>query len=230
MDFEINRIRTLFRQGKQILHEEGFLSLFKRLLFTYETVYIYENNLHGHSIACKLNNQTLRIIDCLEDFNKLLADGFNFSSCEMSIQQCRERLSRGAILFCAFVGKELAHGSWVGIDRGTLGDFYTFPMDYGHTACIGGTMTAPKFRRKGINVYVHSEMFRYIREKGLSKVVFEVHKDNIAAQSSQAKLGSYIWGTGHHLRLLLLLNFRWLTPNRGSVHTKIATIKEETDI
>ena len=219
MNFEISRIRTLFRQGKQILHDEGFLSLFKRLLFSYETVYIYENALHGPIIACKVNNLTLRIIDCLEDFDKLLADGFDFSSYEMSIQQCKERLSRGAILFCVFVGKELAHGSWVGMSRRSHGDFYTFPMDYGHTACIGGTMTTPKYRRKGINVYVYSEMFRYIREKGLSKAVLEVHKDNIVAQNSQAKLGTYVLGTGHRLRLLTLFHFRWLTPNQGYVHS-----------
>lgn len=218
MNFEISRIRTLFRQGKQILHDEGFLSLFKRSLFTYGTVYIYENTLHGPSIACKVNNLTLRIIDCLEDFDKLLADGFDFSSYEMSIQQCKERLGRGAILFSAFVGKELAHGSWVGMSRRSHGDFYTFPMDYGHTACIGGTMTTPKYRRKGINVYVYSEMFRYIREKGLSKAVFQIHKDNIASRSSQAKLGSYVWGTGHHLRLLTLFNFKWLVPIVKSTH------------
>lgn len=214
MNFWINRIRTLFRRGKQILHEEGFLSLFKRLSFTYKTVYIYENTLHGPSIACKVTNLTLRIIGCPEDFDKLLAASFDFSSYEMSIQQCKERLSRGAIFFCAFVGKELAHGSWVGTGRRSHGDFYTFPIDYGHKACIGGTMTTPKYRRRGINVYVYSEMFQYIREKGLSKAVLEVRKDNIAAQSSQAKLSSYVWGTGHRLSLLLLFNFRWLTPIR----------------
>ena len=219
MNFKINRIRELFRRGKQILHNECFLSLFKWLSFTYETVYIYENTLHGSSIACKVDNLRLRLITYPEELDQLLAKGFNFSPYEMSIQQCKERLSRGAIFFCAFVGKELAHGSWIGMSRRSHGDFYAFPMDYGHTACIGGTMTVPKYRRKGINVYVYSEIFRYIREKGLSKAVLEIHKDTIAAQSSQAKLGSYVWGTGHHLRLLLLFNFRWLTPIMGSVHT-----------
>lgn len=224
MNFELNRIGALFKRGKQILHEEGFLSLFKRF-FIYETYHLYENNLDGLNFPCRVDNLILRVTTRLEEFDQLLADGFNFSSYEMGIQQCRERLGRGAILFCAFVGKELAHGSWIGMDRGTHDDFYAFPMNYGHTACIGGTMTVPKYRRKSINAYVHSEMFRYIREKGLSKAVLEVHKNNIAAQNSQAKLGSCIWGTGHHLRLLLLLNFRWLTPNRGFVHTKIAYYK-----
>ena len=228
MNFELNRIKALFKREKQILHEEGFLSLFKRF-FIYETWYLYKNNLDDLNCPCRVDNLTLRVITRPDEFDQLLADGFDFSPYGMSIQRSRERLSRGAILFCAFFGKELAHGSWIGMDRGTHDDFYAFPMNYGHTACIGGTMTVPKYRRKSINVYVHSEMFRYIREKGLSKAVLEVHKNNIAAQNSQAKLGSYIWGTGHHLRLVLLLNFRWFNPNRGFVHTKIATIKEETD-
>ena len=217
INFEANKIKDIVRRGKQILREEGFLPLLKRL-FTYKTVYIYENTLHGPSIACKVNNLALKIITCSEELVRLLSEGFDFSLYPMSIQQCKERLNRGAILFCAFISKELAHGSWVAMNRRAYRDFYSFTINRRHTACIGGTITVPKYQRKGINVYVHSEIFRYLRKKGASKAMLEIHNDNIAAQNSQRKLGSYVWGEGHHLRLFYLLNFRWVTPIRGFTH------------
>lgn len=211
--FEIKGIKTLFRRGKQILHEEGFPSLFKRLSsFVHCPYFIYENILCIYpNITCKVDNLVLKVITITEEIDRLLAEGSNFSSYEISIQQCKERLGRGAIFFCAFVNNEIAHGSWIGMSRKAADDFFHFPVDYRQTACIGGTMTIPKFRRKNINLYVHSKMYQYIRKKGLSKAVLEIHKDNIAARNSQAKLGSYIIGEGCQIRLLLsLLNFRWI--------------------
>lgn len=209
--FEIGRIKRVFRRGGEILHEEGFLSLFKRF-FMHETYYLYENRLDGLTFPYKVANLMLRVITQPEEFDEVLAEGFDFSSYElMSSQQCKERLARRAILFCAFVGKEIVHGSWVGVDKRCHEDFYSFPMNYGCPACIGGTMTSPKYRRKGIYTYVHSEIFRYLREKGLSKAVLQIGKDNTAPQKAQSKLGSHIVGKGHSLKLLLLFNFRWTT-------------------
>lgn len=213
-----DRIRAFFWKGKLIFHQQGFLSYFKymaaffaRLLFVYGSCYIYENRLDGLSIAPKLDNLTLRLISISEEFQQLLAEGFDFSSYP-DIQLCRKRLSRGAIAFFAFVGKELVHATWVATSRKAKGDFHPYPVEYGHTACVGATMTTPKYRRKGINVYVHSEIFRYLREKGLSKAVIAINKDNIAAQNSQAKLGSNRWGNGYYIRLLYFPNFMWTKP------------------
>ena len=203
-------IKGLFNKGKRVFYEEDFLFLIKRSLFAYSTIDLWENNLDSHSVTCKVNNLRLKIITELEEFDELLSDGFDLSWYEMSIQQCRERLSKGTILFLALVGKEVSHVSWVGTTKRTHGDFYSFPIDYEHEAGIGGTMTNPKYRRKGIYTWVYSKIFQYLREKGYLRAVFEVHKDNISAQKAQAKLNSTIWGEGHYLRLLFLVNFRWI--------------------
>ena len=213
-----DRIRAFLREGKRTFHQQGFIPFFKyigaffaRLLFIYGTCYIYENRLDGPSIAHKLDNLTLRLISTSEEFHQLLAEGFDFSS-DPDIQLYRKRLNRGAVAFCAFVDKELAHATWAATSRRAKGDFHPYPVEHGHTACVGATSTAPKYRRKGINVYVHSEIFRYIREKGLSKAVIAINKDNIAAQNSQAKLGSTRWGEGYYIRLLYFPNFMWTKP------------------
>lgn len=211
-------IKGLFNKGKRVFYEEGFLSLIKRSLFAYSTIDLWENNLDSHSITCKVDNLRLKIITELEEFDELLSDGFDLSWYEMSIQQCRERLSKKPILFLTLVGREIAHISWVGTTKRTHDDFYSSPIDYKHEASIGGTMTAPKHRGKGIYTGVYSRMFQYIKEKGYSRALFEIHKDNVVAHKAQAKLGSYVLGTGHRLRLLLLFNFKWLVPIVESTH------------
>lgn len=198
--------------GRQILHDKGFPSLVKWLLFAHATVCLWENTLGGPNIPCKLDNLRLRIISRVEDFNELLTGGFDLLWYEISVQECKERLGKGATLFCALVDRDVAHVSWSGTTRKSYSDFYSFPIDYGYEASIGGTMTAPKYRGKGIYTYVYSQIFQYLREKGYSKCVFETQKDNIAIHKAQAKLGSSIWGEGQHLRLLLLLNFRRVRP------------------
>ena len=128
MNFKINGICALFNRGKQILHEAGFLFLLKRF-FSYDVWYLYENNLDNLNFPCGVDNLILKVITRPEEFDQLLADDFNFSLYMMCIQQCRERLDRGAILFCAFVGKELTHGSWIGMNKGTHDDFYDVALE-----------------------------------------------------------------------------------------------------
>lgn len=215
MNFEISRIGESLRAAKRILHEEGFLSLFKQLFFTYRACFLYENTLDGSVFACKADNLTLKLISDPGELEQLLLKGFTFLSYPMSIEQCKQRLNKGAMLFCAFVGKELAHGSWVATSRKAGSDFHSLPIGGDeHTAYIGGTVTIPKYRRKGINVYIHSEIFRYLKEKGLSRAVIAIDKGNIAAQNSQNKLGSNICGRGYYVRLLIL-TLKRLRPNRG---------------
>ena len=215
MNFKITVIKELFKNGKRILQEEGFSSLLKKSLFSYSVVDLRGNNLNGPIIACEVDNLTLKIITELEEFDELLtiiSNGFGLSWYEMSIQQCRERLSRGAILFLALVGKETSHISWVGTTKRTHGEFYfSSPIDYEHEASIGGTMTFPKYRGKGIYTWVYSQIFQYLRDKGYSRAVFEVDKTNVAVQKAQVKLGSYVWGEMYDLRFLLF-KFRWVKP------------------
>lgn len=222
MNFEIPRIRELFRIAKLILHREGTLSLFKALFkqlsFTYKPYVLYKNTLDGPIIPCKVDNLTLKSISDPRELDKLVDENFTFSSYHMNIQECKERLSRGALLFCAFVGKELAHGSWVATSRRAYYDFHPFPMDCERTGYVGGTMTIPKYQRKGINLYAHSEIFQYLKESGLSKAVIAIEKNNIAAQNSQDKLCSKVWRRGYYLRLFIF-ELTWLSSN--SLATKL---------
>ncbi|MBA7650994.1 hypothetical protein ES703_58809 [subsurface metagenome] len=220
----INKIRAPFRRGKVILHEDGLLPFLKYVasvfanLFVYQSYNIYENTLDGPSMPCQVDNLTLRVITRPEEVDQLSGEGFNFS-------EYKERLDRGAILFCAFVDNELAHAVWVAIGRKAFDDYpFSFSMRYGSTVGVGGSFTAPKYRRKGIHAYVQSQIFRYLREKGLSRAWSVQYKDNIASQNSQIKLGSYLWGNGCHLILLRWFEFRW-TRSKSRVVFRLRQVR-----
>jgi len=213
----MKKIRTLFREAKLILHEEGFLPFLRRAasfsirqLFLYDSpFYIYEFPLNGPTFAGRVDDLTLRVITCPEELKRLLTEGFGLSGYTMTIEQCRQRLMKGAVLFCAFVDKEFASAGWIGTSKKAARDFYQYPADYTTTASGGGSMTVPKFRGRGLSPYIGSETIRYFRENGFSKHVGAIRKDNIASQLAVKKLGPHIMGEGCRLRLLGI-NFRWV--------------------
>lgn len=208
----MNKVRLLFKRGKESLHKKG-LFLFLRHLFFYHLIcYIYENNLNGPSFPCRINNAQFKIISSGEELDYLLGQGFDFGAFPPDIQQYKVRLNRGAVLFCLLINGEVAHTSWIGFNGKSSYDFYPFPIENGSAGYIGGTMTAPKYRRRGISLYIHSEMFQYLKKRKVSKALLSIHKENIAARNSQIKSGSFIREERHELRFLLFFNFKWRRP------------------
>jgi len=207
----INRIN----KAKLILHEEGSLALFKalllffrNLLLTYASHNIYESTLDAPIIPPKVSNLTLRVITSPEEVDHLSGEGFEPSRLSLYKKQINE----GGILFCAFAGEELAHVCMVCIGRRIDEVYpYSFARQYGHTIGLGA-FTAPTYRRKGIHVYTRSKVFQYLREKGISRAWDVQYKDNIAARNAILKLGYYLWGEGHYLRVLSLVKFEWINP------------------
>lgn len=199
----IDRIRELRRRAKPLIHEHGLL-FFLRQLFIWENHFnIYENNLDGPRFPCKVDNLTLRVITCPEELDQLSAQGFNFSEFIKTIT------SRETV-FLAFVGKEIVHRSYFVMRKEGVSIYFCSSfMDDGDTAYIRWIWTAPKYRRKGISAFVLSEIFRYLRDKGMSRAITVVSKGNIAQENCQLKVGSYLWGEGCYRRLLVLC-FWWV--------------------
>lgn len=206
-------ILTLFLKGKRKLHEEGFLALCRDALWSNARSYLWEHTLLDvPNIHPRLPSVMIEKIDSAKRLDDILAQGFDFSWYEMSLSKCKQRLKKGAMMFCAICGGNVIHVTWVGITPGNHGDFYGFAVDYGCEASIGGTMTAPRFEGKGVYTYVYTEIFRYLAETGKTKAIFQTAMDNRVVLNTQTKLGSRIRGIGHRLRVLLLLNFRWVKP------------------
>jgi len=180
-------------------------SLFFLEIFVKYTVHcVYNNNLNGPMFPCKIKDAEVKIVSCNKKFNDLLDKGFDFSSFLLDRQDYKRRFARGAILFCLITDQKVAHVSWVGLEKKSACDFYYFPGSGDNAAYIGGTTTIPEYRRKGINLYIHSEIFQYLKKKGKSEALLAILRENIAARNSQEKLQSYVIEERHELRLLFL--------------------------
>lgn len=204
------RLKKIIKAARESIKRKGPLLFFLELFVKYTVHYIYRNNLDGPIFPCKIKDAELKIVSCDGEFDCLLSRGFIFSSFSSDPQDYEQRFAKGATLFCLLVDQEVAHVSWVGLEKNASRDFYHFPSPAYNTAYIGGTTTAPEYRRKGINLYVHSEVFQYLKKKGKSKALLAILRENIAARNSQVKLQSYVTEERHELRLLFLFNFRWV--------------------
>lgn len=190
--------------------------LFKKLLlfltpcfFSLLRFDIYESALDPPPMTCGVDDLTIRVITRPEEIAQLESDQLIAEG--IKISRNKELLSMDAILFCAFVGNELAHVTHVFISR-RAHEIYplSFAMQYGHTVGLAGR-TAPKYRRKGLYVYTRSNALQYLREKGFSRA-WDVQNGNIAARNAVLKLGYHFWGKGYGLRLLSLFTIEWTKP------------------
>lgn len=207
----INRVS----KAKLILREEGFPALCKRLLlflkqflFSYSSYNILESTLNSPDVTCEVVDLAIRVITRPDEINHLSYDGLYPSK----FSRDKEIVNKGATLFYAFVGKELAHVTQVFIGRKAHKSYpFSFAMPYGHTVGLAA-FTAPKYRRTGIHLYTRFKVLQYLREQGVSRAWDVQNKDNIAARDSLVKLGYYLWGGGARLRLLSLLTIEWTRP------------------
>lgn len=198
-------------RAKRILHEEGLLVLFKKLLlflthcfFSLLRFDIYESALDPPPMTCEVDNLTIRVITSEKELDNLSYKGFYPSKSSRD----KDIVNKGAILFSAFVGNELVHVTQVFLGR-RAHEIYPlfFAMQYGHTVGLAG-FTIPKYRKKGIYVYTRSKVLQYLREKGFSRA-WDVQNGNIAARNAVLKLGYYFQGKGYRLRLLSLFTIEW---------------------
>lgn len=208
-------LRQVFGTEKRILQEQGLVS-FLRQIFIYRTYYIYENILDGPQFTPKVDNVSLKILSKPEQFDELVENGFNLSYWD--INTFKEKASRGVIVFCVFVKQDLAHITCVALSEEAKNAVDPFPltMDWQNEACSGQSRTDPNYRRMGLLTYVYSEIFRFLKERGLLRDKFTIEKNNIASNKALAKFGSRVIGDGFCLGFLW-----WKFFHKKSVKLKV---------
>lgn len=200
----------LFRKGKTILREEGLASFIKTVVlflrssfsFAYRTYYIYENTLGGSQFEPKIQDVTLKIVSTPQQLNELVASGFTFPSWD--VDALKEKASRGAISFCVFVEQNLAHITWIALSEGAKNCVDPFPLkiDWQNEAWSGSSRTGQNYQGMGLFSYAYTEIFRFLKERGLSKDRFTIEKNNVVSNHTMVKFGSQIIAHGRYLKLL----------------------------
>jgi len=208
----LSALRKKYELGKYILTREGLLPFIEvaflfplRLLAAYKNLYIYELLLteqRAKGFLPEVPNFTFEIISTGQQLRDLTARGFDFG---IHFVSAEERLNKGAVMFCVFVGKELAHIRWIAATAEAKDSIVEIPcrVDFSKgEVYLGWSETVPRYRRKGLLVYTYFEIAKYLRKDGRTKVRAMVTKSNAASRNAHAKLGGRICAEGRYLRLL----------------------------
>lgn len=150
----------------------------------------------------KIQNFTIKIVSTNQQADELAADGIDFPSYFVN---ARRALDKGAIAFCILVEGELAHIGWVAMTeeaKNTI-DAHPYRVDFANKeACIGGTVTIPKYRGTGLMAYGYFKKFQFLREREIVVARDSVPTSNVASQRGHAKLSPKVYAKARYLRIL----------------------------
>jgi hypothetical protein len=224
-------LRRKYELGKYILMREGLLPFIKkafsfplRSLIDYKDLYIYElllNEQVADVSTAEVGNLKFEMISTTKQLLELTACGFDFG---IHIIGAEERLNRGALMFCVFVGNELAHMRWVATTAAARDSIVEIPceVDFSNNEVyLGWSETDPKYRRKGLFLYNHAKIRKFMVERGISKGRILIKKSNIVSQQATVRLGGRIRAEGLYLRLL-----RWKFWKEKPIILRQAEIEE----
>jgi len=195
---------TLRKEGLISLARKGFTSLLL-YFFRYQTCYVYEHTIGEMNEADfkpRIQDYTVQIISTKQQADELAAAGFEFRS--HTIHASR-KLDKGAIAFCIFVGRELAHIGWIAMteEAKKAVDHHPYYVDFANNeACTGATQTMPQYRGRGLMTYGYYIRFQFLRERGVRISRNSVDTNNIASQKVHAKFGPKICVEARYLKIL----------------------------
>lgn len=223
-----DRIKILFSRWKRILPEEGFPSFFKdiatfliRLLFSHQLFYLYEKKLDSSEeipiVPCKVDGLAIRPIFLpitLQEYERLGANGLDFSL-HPEARDYKNYLDKGTIVFWTTLNGEFVNRTGMTtIGKGSTYEhpqhFYPSFVDDGYTAYAGFSETAVTYRMKGVYSWVHSEIYRFFKEKGLRRVLLLENREQVGPRKLQDRLGAKVLHKVHNIRILVFFNFRWI--------------------
>lgn len=175
-----------------------------RPFFTYGNYYIYEKDLSRYEEVIKFKpkvpNCIIKVVCTLGDLDKLAAEGY-----DLKVMDFRPKLEKDALAFCLFVGRKLAHITWVAPNQGAKREIDYLPYKINFEAgevCSGASFTDPAYRRRGFLSHTYSYIFAYLVKKGVVKDRFTIEVNNVASQKAHAKFTPTIIGIGRYLKIL----------------------------
>ncbi|MFC2039466.1 hypothetical protein ACFLST_01615 [Chloroflexota bacterium] len=212
----MNKLTELFREAKQIFTTHGLVALVRQgfsfvippQLFEYGTYYLYEDatenitRLNEADFMPKIDNFTLKIVSTNHEADELEAKGLEFRSHDRIY---RDRLDKGAIAFCIFVGRDLAHVGWVAMNEQAQKAVLRLPLQIKFSndeAFSGGSRTNRRYRGNGLHVYSTFKLTEYLCDKGRVVNRGAVQTSSIVSQKTFAKFGHRIYAEARYLKIL----------------------------
>jgi len=208
-------LATWVGRTRQIYRRDGLISTLRmaltfpiRLFFRYQTYYLVQFVPQDFSDAQKtdfipdVDNLSFKILSTNQDADELESDGFKFRS---HIWNGRERLDKGAIATCTFVGREIAHMVWIALNAEAMKSLYQPPFQVYFTkneAAIADGWTTPKYRKMGLAPYGFPKRLEFFKAIGVSRVRAVILTNNTASLRWATRAGYRIYAKGRYLKLL----------------------------
>ncbi len=130
----------------------------------------------------------------------------------------KTRLGNGPYLLLVFMNQELAHKSWVA--EGSLGSDLIAPYFKkleikDNVLIIEETSTNPKYRGKGIYLYVYKYLFDYAKSLDKHKVIYSTSANNAIVKAATNKLNTKVSYRGYHVKYFWLFDYYYLKNIAG---------------
>lgn len=206
--------RIQIERSRGIIQREGIKSFINKftiyllkLIFTYGNYYVCEiklENVKDMKFPPRIENVNLKIVRKIDHIEELVENNFVFNDF-YSINNFKMMISKGSIAFCAFIGKELAHVTWVALNEKGKQDIDMLPYKVNFMnkeVCSGSSKTNPKYLNKGIYSYVLSEIFSFLINEGFEVDRLSMGKKNIPSQNALAKFNPRIYAEGRYMRIV----------------------------
>ncbi|MDD5043626.1 MAG: hypothetical protein PHD51_03070 [Patescibacteria group bacterium] len=200
------------------LKEEGFFSFCQKALahlagsiFSYNTILVYEKDLtklDNIYFYPRLDGAVLKIISSIDEYNKAKEGGYS-----LDIAVSERWIGEGAIAFCVFVGRDLAHLTWVALNQETKShiDSNNYQVDFlNKEVASGASKTKKKYLRKGLYLFVYSEIFIFLHNLGKTRDKFTINESNTASRRALEKFNPRIIKKIKCLRILFFSKCREL--------------------
>ncbi len=212
----MKRPTELFYDARRIYHVGGMIHLLRRTvafigycLFQHRRYWLYSEPVPGYpdlteaDFLPRIDGLTWKAVSSNEEADELEAQGLEFRSL---VPNARERLKRGAVALCIFVGRELANMGWLVTGQRAMDSLPDPPLkvDFANNeACGGAIWTSPKYRRNGFRLYNRYKRFEFLVEKGFVVNRSAIAKKNVVAQSGYRRFPpTRTYAEGRYLRVL----------------------------
>ena len=195
-----------------MLQKDGLLAFsvkgvrfLRRCVFIHERYYMYElplNEPMKFESTPKIQDSAFEIITTSQRLNELVAQGFDFGIHSIG---AKKKLDKGAIMFCIFIGQELACIHWAAVTREAMNILIkiSYEVDFlNNEAYLGWSETNPKYRRLLLSRYNFSEERKFLAKMGKTRGRTLVEKSNLASLKGLPKAGGGIYGEGLYLKIL----------------------------
>lgn len=205
-------LQQKYQAGKYILQKEGLLPLvtevtrlLRRCVFVHERYYLYEISLNKpmkFEPTPKIQDFVFEIVSTNQRLDELAALGFDFGIHGI---RAREKLDKGALMFCIFIGKKLASIHWAATTQEAMNVQIKIPykVDFSNSeAYLGWVETNPQYRRLGLFMYIFSGKLRLLAMMGKTTGKCLVARNNIASRKATIKCGGRIYSEGRYLKIL----------------------------